>query len=111
MDLPPYPSLHASHSGIWISGTDGSTQAISKGQAIGRVSETPHILLNAPLMGQRLGYPDLSGLDLLELFAFMYPARFVVPTPAGLAKTLGLKKPEEEAAVGRLYREAAWKML
>lgn len=111
VSLPPYPALHASHSGIWISGTDGSTQAISKGEAIGRVSETPHILLNAPLMGQRLGYPDLSGLDLLELFAFMYPARFVVPTPAGLAKTLDLAKPEEEAAVGRLYREAAGKML
>ena len=44
-------------------------------------------------MGQRLGYPDLSGLDLLELFAFIHPAQFMVPTAAGLAKVLGLDVP------------------
>ncbi|MBQ0772218.1 MAG: ATP-dependent DNA helicase, partial [Sphingomonadales bacterium] len=103
----PYPALHASHSGIWICSSDGETRAIGKGEAIGRVAETPHILLNAPLLGQRLGYPDLSGLDLLELFAFIHPAQFMVPTPAGLAKTLGLTPPEQEADSASLYRHAA----
>jgi hypothetical protein len=46
--------------------------------------------LGAPIIGQRLGYPDLSGLDLLELFAFVHPARFAVPTPRGLATALGI---------------------
>ena len=55
------------------------------------------ILLNAPLVGQRLGYPDLSGLDLLELFAFVHPARFAVPTPKGLAHALGLDAPATDA--------------
>src|SRR3546814_10900897 len=41
-------------------------------------------------MGQRLGYPELSGLDLLELWAFVHPARFVVPTPKGFARALNL---------------------
>ena len=39
--------------------------------------------------------------DVLELFAFTYPARFCVPNPAGLANALGLSQPtglEEEAA-------------
>ncbi len=110
---PPlaYPALHASHSGIWICGSDGVSRAIGKGEAIGCVAETPHILLNAPLMGQRLGYPDLSGLDLLELFAFIHPAQFVVPTPAGLAKTLGLEPPDQEADIASLYREAASHLL
>ena len=45
----------------------------SRGEAIARAAETPHIILNAPLVGQRLGYPELSGLDLLELFAFVHP--------------------------------------
>ncbi|QTD57844.1 ATP-dependent DNA helicase [Parasphingorhabdus cellanae] len=103
----PYPALHASHSGIWICGSDGVSRAIGKGEAIGCVAETPHILLNAPLMGQRLGYPDLSGLDLLELFAFIHPAQFVVPTPAGLAKTLGLEPAGQEADIAKLYRLAA----
>ena len=31
----------------------------SRGEAIARAAETPHIILNAPLVGQRLGYPDL----------------------------------------------------
>jgi len=107
----PYPALHASHSGIWVCGADGVSRAIGKGEAIGAVAETPHILLNAPLMGQRLGYPDLSGLDLLELFAFIHPAQFAVPTPAGLAKVLDMPEPEQEAQIAILYREAATQML
>lgn len=66
------------------------------------------IMLNAPLVGERLGYAELSGLDLLELFAFVHPARFMVPTPKGLAKTLGLDAPAgDEAAAGLLLKAAA----
>ena len=35
----------------------------------------------------------VSGLDLLELFAFVHPARFAVPTPRGIAHALGLDEP------------------
>jgi ATP-dependent DNA helicase DinG len=69
----------------------------SRGEAIARLAETPHILLNAPLIGQRLGYPDVSGLDVLELFAFIHPARFVVPTVAGLARVVGTNPPSGDA--------------
>ena len=54
--------------------------------------------MNAPLTGQRLGYPDLSGLDLLELFAFVHPARFAVPTVPGMCRALGIAVPEGEIA-------------
>ncbi len=106
-----YPALHASHGGIWVCGADGTARAVGKGEAVGLVAETPHILLNAPLMGQRLGYPDLSGLDLLELFAFIHPARFMVPTPDGLARALSLDPPESEAGVAGFYRVAATRLL
>ncbi len=92
--MPPllsFPALHASHAGIWLATPDGTVRAIGKGEAVGRAAETPMIMLNAPLVAQRLGYADLSGLDLLELFAFVYPARFMVPTPKGLAEALGIK--------------------
>lgn len=79
--------------------SDGQVQAISKGEAAGRAAETPIVMLNAPLVAQRLGYPDLSGLDLLELYAFVYPARFAVPTPKGLAKTLDLPAPATDQEV------------
>src|SRR5215208_7961466 len=92
------PALHATHAGIWLASGDGEVREASRGEAIARAAETPHIILNAPLVGQRLGYPDLSGLDLLELFAFIYPARFAVPTAAGVSRALGVEPPSSEAA-------------
>lgn len=107
----PYPSLHASHGGIWIATPDGETRAVGRGEAIARAAETPMILLNAPLVGQRLGYPDLSGLDVLELFAFIHPARFAVPTPKGLARAIGQAPPADDAAAAALLIRAAEALL
>src|SRR5437016_8955467 len=107
MDRLLIPALHATHAGIWLASGDGEVREASRGEAIARAAETPHIILNAPLVGQRLGYPELSGLDLLELFAFIHPARFAVPTAAGLSRTLGLGPPTNEAdAVAALQRIA-----
>src|SRR5215218_8191481 len=91
------PSIHATHAGIWLASGDGEVREASRGEAIARLAETPHILLNAPLVGQRLGYPDVSGLDLLELFAFVHPARFAVPTVAGMARAAGVEAPASDA--------------
>src|SRR3954449_5797963 len=103
----PYPALHATHGGIWIASPDGRTEALGRGQAIARAAETPMIMLNAPLVGNRLGYPDLSGLDLLELYAFVHPARFAVPTPKGLAHALGLAEPGADGEAAAFLRAAA----
>ncbi len=74
-------------------------------------ADTPLLILNAPLLATRLGYPDLSGLDLLELYAFVHPARFVVPTPKGLAHALGLAEPATDADVPNLLQAAAGVLL
>lgn len=74
-------------------------------------ADTPVILLNAPLIGQRLGYPDISGLDLLELYAFLRPAQFMVPTPRGLARALNLPAPDSEGATAAFLLDAARAML
>lgn len=103
----PLPALHATHAGIWLADGGGEVREASRGEAIARAAETPHIILNAPLVGQRLGYPELSGLDLLELFAFVHPARFAVPTAAGLSRAVGLEPPASEAeAAAALVRIA-----
>src|ERR1700750_909346 len=107
----PYPALHATHGGIWIAWPDGRTETVGRGQAIARGGETAMIMLNAPLVGSRLGYPDLSGLDLLELFAFVHPARFAVPTPKGLADALGLAPPASDDAAAAFLRVAAEALL
>ncbi|NQZ46416.1 MAG: ATP-dependent DNA helicase [Erythrobacter sp.] len=120
---PPAPprveltALHASHSGNWLragsttSGAGVSTIAASKGEAIMAAADTPVLLLNAPLVANRLGYPDLSGLDVLELFAFVHPARFCVPTPRGLAQALDLAEPEGDEDVPQFLQIAAGAML
>ena len=106
-----YPALHATHGGVWIAHPDGRTEAVGRGQAIARAAETPMILLNAPLVASRLGYPDLSGLDLLELFAFVLPACFAVPTPHGIADALSLEAPAEEADAAAFLRAATARLL
>lgn len=105
-----YPALHASHGGIWIATAEG-TRPIGRGEAIRIAADTPVILLNAALVAQRLGYPDLSGLDLLELFAFLHPARFAVPTPKGLARAVDLSPPTRDEDVAAFLREAAAALL
>src|SRR5690348_12384095 len=105
------PSLHATHAGIWLASGDGEVREATRGEAVARAAETPHIILNAPLVGQRLGYPELSGLDLLELYAFVHPARFAVPTAAGLSRALGLEPPASEADAAASLRAIAGRLL
>jgi ATP-dependent DNA helicase DinG len=108
----PYPSLYATHGGVWTAGGPSrETRAIGRGEAIARAAESPMVMINVPLIGQRLGYPELSGLDLLELFAFIHPARFAVPTPKGIAEALGLTPPGSDAEAACFLLEATAHML
>jgi len=107
MEPLPLPALHASHAGCWLADGIGAVRPVGKGAALNAAADTPLLLLNAPLVASRLGYPDLSGLDLLELFAFIHPARFVVPTPKGLAHALDLPVPDSDDEVPALLRAAA----
>ena len=104
------PSLHVTHAGVWLA-RDREVREASRGEAIARAAETPHLILNAPLLGQRLGYPDLSGLDLLELFAFVRPARFAVPTAAGLSRAIGLEAPNSEGEAAAALQGIAQRLL
>ncbi len=108
---PNFPALHASHAGIWLAAPDGTIRTVGKGEAVGRAAETPLIMLNAPLVAQRLGYAELSGLDVLELFAFVHPARFMVPTPKGLAGALDLPLAGSDEEVPALLISASRKLL
>ena len=99
------PALTATHAGVWIT-HNGETITLSRGEAIRRAGDTPHLLLNAPVIASRLGYPELAGLDLLELFAFIHPAKFAVPTPRGLATALNIDPPTSDSDAGFLARAA-----
>lgn len=104
------PAIHASHAGCWLRRGE-STEGVGKGEAVMAAADSPLLMINAPLLATRLGYPDLSGLDLLELFAFIHPARFCVPTPRGLAHALDLAEPAGDDDVPRFLQMAAGALL
>jgi ATP-dependent DNA helicase DinG len=81
---------------LWLS-PEGEIEALSPAEARGRVEIDPPMLCHANATARRLDSPGFAALDLLELFAFVYPARFCVPTPRGLAEGLGLPPPRRPA--------------
>ncbi len=58
------------------------------------VSAIPHLVCNRAMVARRLGLADLAAYDLLELFAFVRPATFVLPTLDGVAGHLGIMQGE-----------------
>src|ERR1700719_2552449 len=68
---------------LWLS-PDGEGEALAPAEACSRVERETPMLCHARATARRLDVPIFPALDLLELFAFVRPARFCVPTPLGL---------------------------
>src|SRR6267143_2529389 len=81
---------------LWLS-PDGEVEALAPPEARSRVERETPMLCHARATARRLDLPIFPALDLLELFAFVRPARFCVPTPRGLAAALGLDLPRRPA--------------
>jgi ATP-dependent DNA helicase DinG len=77
---------------LWLH-PDGEIEALAPADARSRVERETPMLCHGPATARRLDMPGFPALDLLELFAFVHPARFCVPTPRGLAEALGLPPP------------------
>src|SRR5215469_9075942 len=96
--VPQAPALVAGFREVlWLT-PDGEIEALAPAEARSRIEhEPPPMLCHAVATARRLEVPVFPALDLLELFAFVYPARFCVPTPRGLADALGLPSPRSSA--------------
>lgn len=92
--LPDVPVLWVGARKAYILSTDGELQTVSKDRASAMIHKQPVLACHLPYTCARLGAEDLIGFDILELFAFVHPAMFTVPTPAGLAKALGVSIPQ-----------------
>jgi ATP-dependent DNA helicase DinG len=101
------PALVVSVSGaLWLS-ADGEVEALTHEAASAQAISSgergkPVLICHAPSLLARLGADrSVAILDVLELFAFVRPAAFCLPTVAGLAAALGLKAPTDatEAAL------------
>lgn len=72
---------------------EGEIKPLSDAAARALITTAMPIVCNAPLIARRLGLERFYAYDALELFAFVRPAQFAVPTPAGLARALSLLEP------------------
>ncbi len=98
--LPHVPSLAVGVRGAVLLDSDGEFRRLTPAQAARELRNVAPMLCHAPAVAARLGLDSLAALDLLELFAFVRPARFCLPTGRGLAEAVGLARPadlEDEA--------------
>lgn len=93
-NLTDLPALIAYHSdAIWVERGDSSPQRISHHDAGLSVRSKAPLVVHAPATARRLRVDRFSSFDLLELYAFVRPASFSLPTPKGLAEALNLCVP------------------
>src|SRR5690606_170011 len=94
---------------------DEGARKIGRGAAEGAFTGGPIMVAHASLTARRLGLsppPRSSDLmDVLELYAFVRPARFCAPSPSGLALALGLPEPKGAEAMAAALRQAAGMLL
>ncbi len=77
---------------VWLT-ADGEVETLDHREAARRTARTPAIVCHAPSVARRLRRDDLPLLDVLELYAFVRPATFALPTVQGLAAAVGLAPP------------------
>ncbi len=70
--------------------SDGEFLTYSPDEALRHVSRAPHLVVNRVRAARRLGVASIRAYDALELFAFVRPARFCLPTLQGLLNVLNL---------------------
>ncbi len=94
---------------------DDGARTIKRGAAEAAFTTAPVMVAHASLTARRLGLspPPRSAdmLDVLELFAFVRPARFCAPSPSGLALAMGMSEPKGAEAQAQALRDAAAALL
>jgi ATP-dependent DNA helicase DinG len=80
------------HKAAWLS-ADGEMKSGMAMQAAKDIEGRQVIVCHAPYTTARLDFSAFHALDILELFAFVHPAKFCVPTPVGLCRALGVAAP------------------
>jgi ATP-dependent DNA helicase DinG len=108
LTIPAVPALSVGRRGAVLAWPDGEIEFLSHGETVRRLDKAPPPLLCHRLAAAaRLGCQPFNSFDLLELFAFVRPASFVLPTAKGLAELLGLNSPRDETDEALLMPEAA----
>ena len=91
---------------VWVS-ADGEIEEMTAAAAGARAETRQPFVCHAPATAAKLGLRKLIGFDVLELFAFVRPAKFCVPTPGGIAAAAGLTAPVDLIGEAMALRDAA----
>ena len=97
----------------------GAAVRLARSEAAARLKGEPHLVCHAGFTARRLGLSEpgrrATGLpphlDVAELFAFVHPARPIIPSPAGLARALGLDQPATPEASAATLVAAAQRLI
>ena len=96
---PPAPIEAETQTAVLIVGAGGALVRERGGalshltlkEAGTRAKAEAMIVCHMPAAAQRLGIANFEAMDVLELFAFVRPAIFCLPTPRGIARALGIE--------------------
>ena len=95
---------------IWIS-TDGEICQLNHQAIAAELVLGPVLLCHRRWSEARAGVEISNFLDIMELYAFIRPARFALPTPTGLAQQLGLARPQSGEDMASLLPQIALLLL
>lgn len=91
--LPRAPALAVSLAGCaWID-AEGEIAEPGPREAARLWADAPPLVCHRVWTAERLGCNPAEAYDILELYAFVLPAKFAVPTPQGIAAALDLPDP------------------
>ena len=93
--LPDIPAMCANARQAAILTAEGEIRVVNHETAKQLIHDKPALVCHAPYTRKQLNADDILAFDILELFAFVHPAKFCVPTPVGVAKALGLSPPTD----------------
>jgi len=95
--VPPFPALVARADSAVLITPEGELDSLSRSEAAHRLENGRFLTCHTRFTYRRLGIEHMPPFDrhfdVLELFAFIFPAQFCLPTPGGLSDALELERP------------------
>jgi ATP-dependent DNA helicase DinG len=93
--------LATARGALWLT-ADGEIEKLGAPEAALRAANNFPLVVHGPATAARLGLDSLAARDLLELYAFVRPATFCLPTVRGLCEVLDMPCDDELAALPRI---------
>ena len=102
--LPDIPAMAVNARAACLLTADGELQTLNHDRAKLLVHKKSVLVCHAPYTRGKLDRQEFYAFDVLELFAFVHPGTFCVPTPHGISRVMGLPAPESfEDVPGTLF--------